>query len=1092
MSKFFTTVLLIAAMLVSGLSAVLQPINASATLNNPIDCNILGFYKDGTKPGRPCLACPIDFYCLGDLTRLDSQGQEIRRSPELPGVNGQQNSEVIPCPAGNTTKGFTTHPSKGTLLTVDQDGFKVGTIATNASQCHAPDFKCPADAPRLVQDLTGEQKCYASCPSGEAAILYEGVQTCGVKCRDGEATIGKKCFPTCAVNEILVAGITSQNNNQTNVVRGDGQTTSKSNSKCTDICASSSIQGQVSTPSDLTCRCPSGTVIILDTATSTSGKCGVPVPCPKQGQVKTADGQCICPSPTILNQAGTACEIPAVACDVNTYGAAKPNCTPCPADTSAPAGSKIVSDCKSNPCTIQGQTRVNGACVCASPSVINSTGTACEIPATPCPADYFGIKQPNCLPCPAGFKAEAGKALEKKDCKADPCPVQGQLRFFDGNCFCPQAIGVLIIGTDGSKSCGKCPAGTTQTQGGTEPTGEIQFNCVAATPITPTRQEDKSGACDEALEQIGCAALITGGLVLIGCVFKFLGLCNEQSTPEPKTTITQPRPVGDLQQSFRYTLVPVRSGTATSACTNTNEVYASDLEQLRVQRSGRGDESSPTHQHGKRNFVWVETTVKDAKVNGKYVTKEFKAATLRGETEANASLKCLVTRFATASGTGYGSSEFIKALRDTGVLHGINQQYKAECYNISKLVSYLNSNGNSITNAPKSVITKYLLKRNNVPVGKFDTKEEAIQQFNTIRANYRGTAANQATATYEDGGKEFKVNSNKVEADSFSNQINNQGSGSYLDENGNVIQINSNFTNLQRDEQSNQNQINNQATGSYLDENGNVIQINSDSLGVQTGEQTNTQSNKVVDPKNCLSFSLKYTELNGQCVETSGFLSNIFSTPKVSAEEGDLIILDQNGDAKGAKEITDTDSPNPEGTTPDGGEAGNTGTGEDEEITAEKVELGTVGGSEGSDTTIGSNGNDYFNDVNRTAGELSVFASYEDDGMIKEIAAVSCDYCNKDELTNEFAIKGFNLSEFYLDYTELSADPNAIDNNSDEYNNRLNDLNNVLKDESTPNINLDYNEPSRYDLNNNRNLYTPDVNTPEYDQRLDDLNKILQ
>jgi hypothetical protein len=966
MSKFLTSILLIAAMLVSGLSTLLQPVNVSAVLNNPIDCNILGFYKDGTKTGRLCLACPIDFYCRGDLSRNDVTGQQIRRSPELPGLDGNQNSEVIPCPAGTTTRGFTTHPSKGTLLTTDQDGFQVGTIATNASQCHAPDFKCPTETPRLVQDLAGEQKCYANCPAGEAAILYEGVQTCGVKCRDDQITQNKKCYKQCPAGEIL---------------KGD----LRIEPRCVSLCYTSSIAGQVFS-ADGVCVCPAGTSPIFDTPTSSTGKCGVPVPCPIKGQVKTADNQCICPSPTLLNAAGEACEVPPVACDANTYGIAKPNCTPCPANTSAPAGSTKDTDCKPNPCTISGQIRVNGTCVCPTPSVLNQAGTACETPAEPCPANYFGIKQPNCLPCPTGFTAEAGKALEKKDCKSNPCPVTGQLRYFDGNCFCPREVGYLIIATDGAKSCGKCPANTTQTQGGVEDTGEVQFKCEPIAPVAPPREE---GTCEGFLKAFACGALIAGGVTLLGCAFKAFGLCDNQ-TPIEEPTVTTPTPRDQpLPQYFRYSIVPVDI----TSCKKSNAEYAQDLEELRVTRNALA-EKNPLHQHEKDNYVWVDTITKGSGRNMKTVS--FKSATLKGDSAPNESLKCLVSKFAKATDTQYGSQAYIDALRKNGVLHGLNKKFKAECYNISKLVSYLDNFVGPIQ--PVNAQRKYLLKKGNQTLGSFKTSEEAEAFYNKLKAEYKGTAINQATATYEVDGVQQKAGSNVVGVDVFDKDrgtISNQVEATY------------------------------EVDGTQQKANSNNVGVRTYDETVQNNQQTNTvrgngQTNKkTVEREYCLFNPQNYTyDEDGDCIETKiGFLNAIFSSPKVSATESDEV--------DGDPYATNTGTEAPEDVQPDFPIATYLDGGQEVEVVAEAIELPdfeSEGGQAPGTTNVAY-------DANSLAATFNVASYFNNNGdsvtaKCDDTIPGDCTSSLNDSLKFGLANGSFNVS---CDTTTNCASPTSID-----------------------------------------------------------------
>ncbi len=963
MSKFFTSVFLIAAMLVSGLSSLTSSIPASATLANPIDCSFAGMYKDRTETGSPCRPCPVDFVCK---LIINSKGDRV--SPEKPGKDGKIDSEVVPCPAGSSTKGYTLHPALGTLLTKDQDGFVVGTMATDPSMCKKPDFKCPTESPILVQDVNGELKCFANCPTNEAAIIFEGVQTCGIKCRDNEVATNKKCFKQCGANEVLSSRVGQE-------------------AKCVSICLASSIQGQI--PNEVgSCVCPVGKSVILDSLNSNTGKCGVPVPCPiegqiksgegvcfcepprtlsgdkktcdlpvepcgrntfgtskpnckpcpegsraligqaitmddcvfdpcgiagqtriagkcqcsagkivnpdqticitpevpctatgqvktfngvcvcpeskalsndgkscepiavpcgintygankpnckpcpigsraaagtaataedcnydpctisgqvrtsgkcecpsgtvistsgyycekpsipcaAKGQIKSGDGECFCPYPTILNSADKVCVAPPALCSTNTYGEAQPNCKPCPKDSKSVAGSKVIQDCVFDPCPAFGQIRKDSVCGCVLPAILNPSGAACEILAIPCKENQYGIKEPNCKPCPANFTSTDGKAYVEKDCVANKCVIPGQIRFYDGNCQCPNEVGYLIVAANNSKSCGQCPTDNTITQAGKEPTGENQFKCNPPVVVVPQKTDGgSSGICGGGVLEVLCYA---AGAYLVYDTFTCGGLVTvvQCDSPKPVDTVftntsndpVQPN-IGRVDGFSKYKITKEGSG---SECSGSNQSY---YEQVIVDGNARDKYAvdDQAHDHGKHKFIWVETEV--AGSGNSMRTKSFKAAVIDGQSSANPALKCLTQRVAKNSGTQYGSSDWVKVMRETGILHGLNKTQKAECYDMTKLLAYLNQSGNGET---QSSNVKYFLKKDNVKIaGPFATQEEAKAKYDELKSAYRGTQLNQATATYTNPytGKTEQANSNYVGADVFTPNTSNDG-----------------------------------------------------------------------------------------------------------------------------------------------------------------------------------------------------------------------------------------------------------------------------------------------------------------------------
>ncbi len=326
MSKFFTTLFLTIATLLSGLVMATPAINVSAALNDPLRCSFPGRYIERSQPDAPCVSCPVDYYCPTQI-RNGSDGKPSQFSPEKPGKNGQINSEVIPCPSGTTTMGFTYHPYKLSLLTKDEDGFKVGTLATDMSMCRTPDFKCPASTPRLV-NVNGKSSCYSACPSAQVEVIKDGVQSCILECRSGETSVNGKCYEAC------------KDGNTLTIINGIVN--------CNDKCLASSIKGQIVGPKG-NCECPVGTQIIIDSGSYSTGRCGV--------VIISSSSSSVTPPPLSSSSV-----------------------TPPPVSSSS--SSAIPA------CTIPGQIRSYGTCVCPNPNyaIVAANGTkSCGT----CPKDNF-------------------------------------------------------------------------------------------------------------------------------------------------------------------------------------------------------------------------------------------------------------------------------------------------------------------------------------------------------------------------------------------------------------------------------------------------------------------------------------------------------------------------------------------------------------------------------------------------------------------------------------------------------------------------------------------------------------------------------
>ncbi len=418
MSKFFTTLFLTIATLLSGLVLATSSVNVSAALNDPLRCSFPGRYIERSLADAPCVSCPVDFYCPTQI-RNGSDVKPSQFSPEKPGKNGQANSEVIPCPSGTTTLGFTYHPYKLSLLTKDEDGFKVGTLATDMSMCRTPDFKCPASTPRLV-NLDGKSSCYLACPSAQVEVIKDGMQSCILECRAAETSVNGKCYEACK----------------------DGSTLTIINGvvNCNDKCLASSIRGQIVGPKG-NCECPVGTQIIIDSGSYSTGRCGV--------VIISSSSSSVTPPP------------------VSSSSSAIP----------PPVSSSSISS--------------------VTPRPVSSSSSVTPPPIA--------------------------------------CPIPSQIRSY-GTCVCPNPS-YLIVASNGTKSCGTCPADNFLTQAGVEANSEAIFKCnapvITPEPVKPTN--NGGGGSDfwtYAGIAVGAYALIDG--FTCGGLFTFV------SCDSPKAAVAAP------------------------------------------------------------------------------------------------------------------------------------------------------------------------------------------------------------------------------------------------------------------------------------------------------------------------------------------------------------------------------------------------------------------------------------------------------------------------------------------------------------------------------------------------------------------------
>jgi hypothetical protein len=736
MSKFFTSVFLIAAMLVSGLSSFTSSIPASAAvgLSDPIECAAPGLFKNREVEKSPCQPCPVDFYCRNDMTKKDSNGEEKSRTPELPGVNGIRNSEVVACPNGTTTKGHTKFPFANRYqITKDDQNAKLGEFAYEIADCAPLDFKCANDEVEIK--LNNKKACSKSCPANEALVVTESGRDCFLKCRDGLSPLTSGCAIECKIGEILKP--------TGKIINGKIETS------CVSECLVTGIVGQVLVNG--ICVCPDisstnldnvqsnkivgngQTVIqttILDGPNSSTGKCGVPIKCTITGQIKAADGNCFCPSPTILNDTKTSCDTPPTLCPANTFGASQPSCSPCPStSTSLQGGAKSAGDCR---CPIQSQIILNNLCACISPSVLNPTGTGCEIPVVLCGANFYGTSQPNCMACPINFTSVAGKALTVKDCKAAACEISGQLRYLDGVCYCPiQSSAGVVVAADGSKKCSTCPANTTSVVIGQETNGQNQIRCDAIIPVTTQENNGGGGLCGG-----WWLAACIGGAVGVACLVNIFGLCKgSEQKKEPVYSTTDynfPTTQPTASQGGRAPVLRRETyQTAGGKCTDTSSNYinqvvseAKSLPQAEGTTRIEGKYEGQWHKDSSGQYTWIKTDSSGNKATS------FSTTIINSQYSANNALQCLMVRYAAMINEPFGSSNYVKNLKSNDILHGFNKRVKAECLNLTKLLSTLEALGYADSSQISKTVYKYAVYKNGQKVTQsYSTEQEAKNEY---------------------------------------------------------------------------------------------------------------------------------------------------------------------------------------------------------------------------------------------------------------------------------------------------------------------------------------------------------------------------
>jgi hypothetical protein len=424
---------------------------------------------------------------------------------------------------------------------------------------------------------------------------------------------------------------------------------------------------------------------------------------------------------------------------------------------------------KQNECPIQGQVLVNNdikTCACVSLQVYNEITKSCALPVVPCvapqtgnqpncvnppiklcPANSYGYSEPNCKPCPQSGTSIAG-TVDSSGCVIPviPCPAN-------------------YFGTNGNILCSPCPNGGTSTAGTQTVTGcVIPQVVVVPCPAnyygvngnalcTPCPNNDTSSAGTK--DASGCKAQETGGGgfcsglwailcggVVAGVVDCFLTkfVCNKSQPSTPKITNITPKinttPGQIVKRDILAVYETAYSEQVDAQCVGGNSDLISTVYA-----------NNPADAHNPDNgmFVWVATysegnvtkSMSTIRPAGGQDGKSSSAEDLNSK-PIDKDLQCLMQRYAKMpregkpSGLVFGSSEYMKALKNDRILHGLNRKFKLECIDLIALGDALQIYGeNSVEKSSSEFFVRNETKQTDYPQ-KFVTQAEAETYMNSL------------------------------------------------------------------------------------------------------------------------------------------------------------------------------------------------------------------------------------------------------------------------------------------------------------------------------------------------------------------------
>ena len=305
-------------------------------------------------------------------------------------------------------------------------------------------------------------------------------------------------------------------------------------------------------------------------------------------------------------------------------------------------------------------------------------------------------------------------------------------------------------GTNGNVLCTPCP------NGGTSPAGTKD--------VGGCNQQNNNGGggfCS------GFWAVLCGGAVVAGIdCFLTKIVCNKSQPTTPikdpyptsKPEVYGPADVNDILE-VRST---VKKSRISASCSETNSSFVSTIMSSYL---------ADAHQVNGQNYVWVATIAAGDRTEKMSTIRVAEGQTDTSFDTFNAKyespeLVCLMTRFAKKSGTVFGSSEYMRALKSADVLHGLNRKFKLECLNLDNLVSYLNGYGEGDISQETSTKTYYVY---NVTKGtryteNYSTSEEATIAMKKIAAEQAGKVRQTSTRVNSRGTRRI-IRKSRVSVD---------------------------------------------------------------------------------------------------------------------------------------------------------------------------------------------------------------------------------------------------------------------------------------------------------------------------------------
>ena len=441
--RILTSSVLILSLVFTGLM-YFSPTVSAATKNPDKVCDFVGQFIDSSLANRPCTMSPKDQF-----------------APQMLGTDGQYYSMESGC-----------FDQSNTGSTISAGSCYVTKDATNGSYIYKV-VVCSKDF-LGVQSLTCATPNDYSTKIAITTAPFNGATKGVLNCPANTTTVGNTTFKGGALSDGTYAFVVEQCKVVNTVCPSDkdvitvngiytcftkcatGQTRDASNN-CVTPAVTPCTNGAVA-PACTTCPTDKDGVI-MNGAYTCVVKCAT-------GQTRDSSNNCITPK---VDQ-----------CDINTYGAGKPNCTPCPSGTTSPVGSMTADKCTAVICpngavapacttcpTDKDGVIMNGAFTCVVKCAVGQTRDASNncvvtpvvpVPVTPVPPvvippfcnpnTYLNPEKTTCTPCEAGFTSPAGSNSYAQCTK--PAKKDEGSGFNFGSLLIPAlGLGGLLLATGG-------------------------------------------------------------------------------------------------------------------------------------------------------------------------------------------------------------------------------------------------------------------------------------------------------------------------------------------------------------------------------------------------------------------------------------------------------------------------------------------------------------------------------------------------------------------------------------------------------------------------------------------------------------------